>query len=134
MNAKKILLAEDDLDDQGLFTSFLQHRIDIDIMSIAGSGIALCDMLELIKENDQLPDLIILDQNMPRLNGLQTLQLLKGIDRYADIPMVVYSTYIDENLKGDCMAKGAFDVVSKPINKDGYNKMIDLLLKKILAK
>jgi CheY-like chemotaxis protein len=132
MSVKKILLAEDDLDDQNLFKTFLQHRTDIHIMPIAGNGVLLCDMLKQINEDVLLPHLIILDQNMPKLNGLQTLQLLKGDSRYARIPVFVYSTYMDDKLRTECLTYGAQGVLTKPITKNGYDEMIDIFLKRSL--
>jgi len=132
MSIKKILLAEDDLDDQVLFRSFLEHRRDIDILPIAENGVVVFDILEKIDGEEYLPDIIILDQNMPKRSGLQTLQLLKKTNRYNDIPVFVYSTYMDDKLKAECMANGALAVITKPVTKDGYNGLIDGFLKDAL--
>jgi DNA-binding response OmpR family regulator len=129
MDVKKVLLAEDDHDDQDFFKGFLKQRLDIEIMPIAENGVELFDTLEMIRDNKHLPHLIILDQNMPKRNGLQTLQLLKSTTRYAGIPIIVYSTYADHKLKTEGLANGALDVMTKPINKDGYNEMIDVFLR-----
>lgn len=125
MASKKVLLAEDDLDDQILFRDFLQHRTDITLMSIVENGVELFETLEEIPSPEELPDIIILDQNMPKRNGRQTLELLKESNRYAQIPVVVYSTYADQKLIDNCCKIGACTVVSKPISKEGYDKMID---------
>lgn len=122
---KKILLAEDDIDDQQLFYDFLQHRTDIVLMPAAENGVHLFDSLEKIASNNDLPDLIILDQNMPRRSGLQTLQLLKKTTRYAHIPVMLYSTYTDQQLIKLSSELGAFSVASKPVTKDGYDEMIN---------
>ena len=129
MYPKKILLAEDDIDDQKLFYDFLQHREDIVLMPVAENGVHLFDSLEKITRADDLPDLIILDQNMPKRSGLQTLQLLKTTNRYAHIPVMVYSTYTDQQLIKVSSEMGAFSVASKPVTKDGYDEMINCFLK-----
>ena len=98
MAPKKLLLAEDDGDDQQLFRDFLVHRRDVTLMPIAENGVELLAALELIKHANDLPSIIILDHNMPRLNGLQTLQILKREKRYSHIPVIVYSTYVDDDL------------------------------------
>ena len=125
----KILLAEDDGDDQKLFRDFLQHREDILILPIAENGVDLITKLEEIPGKGSLPDLIILDQNMPRQNGLQTLQYLKESEPYRNIPVVIYSTYCDNNLIKKCTDHGACAVVTKPISREGYEEMLDELLK-----
>ena len=129
MYPKKILLAEDDIDDQKLFYDFLQNREDIVLMPMAENGVHLFDTLEKITSADDLPDLIILDQNMPKRSGLQTLQLLKKNNRYAHIPVMVYSTYTDQQLIKVSSEMGAFSVASKPVTKDGYHEMINCFLK-----
>jgi CheY-like chemotaxis protein len=132
MAPKKILLAEDDVDDQFLFNDFLGYRTDIVLMPVAENGVALVDSLESITEADDLPDLIILDQNMPKRNGLQTLQLLKETHRYTHIPVMIYSTYADQQLINEGSKMGASAVMPKPLTKEGYDKMIDAFLKVLL--
>ena len=129
MSPKKILLAEDDIDDQKLFYDFLQNRKDIVLLPVVENGVHLFDSLEKITSADDLPDLIILDQNMPRRSGLQTLQLLKTTNRYAHIPVMVYSTYTDQQLIKVSSEMGAVSVASKPVTKDGYDDMINCCLK-----
>jgi CheY-like chemotaxis protein len=131
MIAKRVLIAEDDEDDQELFHYFLGNRKDIILMSIVENGVELIEKLESITSSDDLPDFIILDQNMPKQNGLQTLRLLKGERQYATIPVMVYSTYIDQNLVDSCMSSGASALMTKPITQEGYNEMIDAFLKHV---
>src|SRR3982751_1160607 len=131
MLPKKVLLAEDDVDDQKLFYEFLRHRPDIILLPAAENGEDLLHSLKMIADDGHLPDLIILDQNMPKRNGVQTLQILKSTDDYQDIPVVVYSTYTDAQLIETCTEAGASIVVPKPISKEGYNQMIDAFLQLI---
>ncbi|SIN76193.1 response regulator [Chitinophaga niabensis] len=122
---KKILLAEDDKDDQDFFHDFLQEREDILLLPIASNGE---ELLEYLDNTTELPDAIILDQNMPKLNGLQTLQQLKITSRYSDITVMVYSTSTDDNLIKESNMLGATLVVSKPSSYKGYQRMIDELI------
>jgi CheY-like chemotaxis protein len=68
---------------------------------------------------------------MPKKNGLQTLQLLKESERYIHIPVMIYSTYTDEQLKKNSFQLGASAVVTKPTSKEEYNKMMDIFLRNI---
>ena len=129
MGPKKILLAEDDLDDQELFFDFLLKRQDIDLLPIVDNGVALVDYLSGIPDVQFFPDLIILDQNMPLKNGIQTLQFLKTNDRFSHIPVISYSTYTDERLIHTCSSLGASGVFVKPFTKEGYDNMINDFLK-----
>jgi len=128
MLRKKILLAEDDPDDQILFYDFLSHREDIHILPAVENGVELLDLLDATKDDKELPHLIILDQNMPKKNGLQTLAILKAHERYYRLPVVIYSTYIDEQLEKPCLQLGACMVYGKPHTKAGYEKMLNAFL------
>src|SRR5687768_499544 len=94
---KKILLAEDDPDDRGFFFEFLEHRRDLLLLPPVENGEEVFEFLEKA-QNGNFPDLIILDQNMPKCNGLQTLAILKNNSHYENIPVFVYSTYTDDYL------------------------------------
>lgn len=125
MEAWNVILVEDDPDDRDLFNTFLTQRKDVNILPTVGNGIELIEYLESISSGQKLPDLIVLDQNMPMMNGKQTLQYLKSSPRYSKIPAVVYSTYTDSRLIVDCKELGARMVASKPIDDEGYQKMMD---------
>lgn len=127
MTLWKILLAEDDGDDQKLFCDFLSHRKDIVIMPVAENGEELLELLENTPNQD-LPHVIVLDQNMPKSNGLQTLAALKARDRFAHLPVIIYSTYLDKQLVSNSKAAGAALVIAKPIAKKGYEEMMDAIL------
>lgn len=126
---KKVLLAEDDSDDRDLFLSFFESRTDIRVLPPHTNGLELIEYLKTVSSDHDLPDLIVLDQNMPKMNGKQTLAYLKSSDRYAKIPAVIYSTYTDTKLIIDCKKLGAQMVAVKPIDEEGYHKMMDDFLK-----
>lgn len=128
MLKKKILLAEDDVDDQLFFIDFLQHRTDIILMPVVQDGVKLLDQLNNINKESELPDYIILDQNMPKQNGIETLQLLKQDPRYFHIPVIIYSTYADKSLIEKGAQAGACLVASKPVLKEEYDELINTLL------
>ena len=132
MNPWKILLAEDDSDDQKLFCDFLLHRTDIVLTPLAENGAEALEILERTTD-EELPDLIILDQNMPKSNGLQTLAAIKAHDRLAHLPVVIYSTYTDDILVSKSMAEGAVLVIGKPVSKKGYEEMLDTVLKAVAS-
>ena len=125
MLPKTILLAEDDADDRSFFLDFLIHRNDISAISTVENGEEVFNFLETIYEASQLPHIIILDQNMPKRNGLQTLQMLKQNSVYKKIPVFMYSTYADENLASQSLDCGATLVLAKPFSPDGYQQMMD---------
>ena len=128
MTKKRILLAEDDVDDQQFFLDFLQNRDDLVLLPVAQDGVMLIEQLERIADTPDMPDYIILDQNMPKQNGLQTLRLLKDDTRFSHIPVIIYSTYTDDMLIKKGTETGACLVVSKPLSKEDYDKMVNLFI------
>jgi CheY-like chemotaxis protein len=129
MGRKKVIVVEDDPDDQELFTIFYGNRQDIRLLPAVSNGIELIDYLQRAISVHDLPDLIVLDQNMPLMNGKQTLEFLGTSERFSKIPTVIYSTYTDANLINECRRLGARMVVEKPIDHSGYQKMMDDFLK-----
>lgn len=62
------------------------------------------------------PDLILLDFNMPVHNGLVCLEEIKKKKELRHIPVIMYSTCIDNTLQQEAMNKGAFRCIQKPIS------------------
>ncbi len=79
----------------------------------AENGQAALDLLD--RRGDEI-ELILLDVNMPVMDGFQTLQALKDDDRLRHIPVIMV-TMLDE--AGDGIALGAADYLTKPLSRDG---------------
>lgn len=123
LTSRKILLAEDDEDDRLIFSAIIAEIKGSDFsFDSVENGIEVLRCLAGIEEG--LPSLIVLDQNMPRMNGRETLVALKADARYAHIPVVIYSTYNDSRLIGECLAAGAEELITKPDSFEGFRDMI----------
>src|SRR5690349_6574353 len=105
---RRILLAEDDLDDQQIFSEVIQDITnDIDLVIVSDGEQVLTVMERLDKEDpENLPDLVILDQNMPRLKGDETIKLIRENPKFDHIPTVIYSTYHDSRFIESCKRLG----------------------------
>lgn len=101
MNPPTILWADDDLDDLELFREAILTRHQNCQLFTFSNGL---ELLESLRSGNHIADplLIILDINMPRLNGKETLQVLKGESRYAKIPVVLCSTSQNESDQDFC--------------------------------
>lgn len=89
MDHKVILLADDDSDDTEMFCEALA---DIDPGIICHCAINGRELLKMLNELSEKPQLIFLDLNMPIMNGWQCLKLLKEDERYKHIPVIMIST------------------------------------------
>lgn len=112
-NLMTILYADDDRDDRDLMTEAL-NEIDPSIScQIAADGQELLNMLH---KNSELPDYIFLDINMPVMNGRECLIALKKDKRLREIPVVIYSTTVNNSEVNDFYHLGASTFIQKPNN------------------
>jgi CheY-like chemotaxis protein len=87
-STKHIFYLDDDQDDLDLFESALQEvRPDFKLTTLLDSQL----MIETL-ERVGVPDLIILDINMPVKNGMECLRELRDLQAYQHIPIIIYST------------------------------------------
>jgi len=113
MEARTILLVDDDPEDRDILLDALDTLNAKDIISFAENGE---EALALLDRYAQIPNVIILDLNMPRMGGTQTLRQLKKDSRYKHIPVVIYSTSINPLEKEECMQIGAYSYITKPVS------------------
>jgi CheY-like chemotaxis protein len=82
-SSKFILLGEDDIDDEELLKELFSSVDSSFALTFINNGRHLVEHLDTLSDN-QLPCLLILDYNMPELNGADILENLKTRSRYAD--------------------------------------------------
>jgi CheY-like chemotaxis protein len=83
--------------------------------------------LEKIEPN-LYPSLIVLDNTLPGMNADDILSLLKKDDRYAHIPVVVYSSFISPQKKEQLLAMGAYACMEKASIMDDVVKVAKELM------
>src|SRR5438105_2950452 len=94
-----ILLVDDDPDDLELFTEAIKNNNpDLNVVH-AFNGREAIDLLSVEKD---LPCLIIMDMNMPVLNGKETIAAIKKLDSLHSIPIVVLTTSASETDQKYC--------------------------------
>jgi CheY-like chemotaxis protein len=118
----RILYADDDCDDH----FFLRESISC--TGLPADIVYLTDgdqVIHYLENNrDALPSLIVLDLNMPRLNGKQTLERLKTDNRFSDIPVIILSTSNNRTDKEFCTSRGAASYLVKPGHFEGYQEVV----------
>lgn len=90
--ACKILHIDDDPDDQQLFTNALRSVSEHSQIIKAVDGSDGLDLLFLMKKSNSLPCMIVLDINMPKLNGRETCIAIKKDEVLSKIPLIILST------------------------------------------
>jgi DNA-binding NarL/FixJ family response regulator len=107
-----ILIVDDDPDDLGFIEEACNNIAPQVIIKTGRNGKEVFDILNKMNDSE-LPSLIILDFNMPLLNGLQVLKKLKLTDRYKSIATVIYSTGVNPVDIAEVIRSGAFGFYTK---------------------
>ena len=128
--ARRVLMADDDPEDVLLFRdAFKRSGIREELQSVS-DGQELVDFLHAAHSADKpLPDLILLDLNMPRKDGREALAEIKGDPLLRSIPTIVLTTSSREEDVQRCYELGANSYVRKPST---FDSMVDFarILKK----
>ena len=107
-----ILLADDDENDRMIFQeAFEEIKIKTSIHTV-NNGIQLMEYLKT--KNTNLPDILFLDLNMPRKNGLECLREIRNDKKLNDISIAIYSTSASEKDIEETFRLGANVYINKP--------------------
>lgn len=114
-----ILLVDDSAEDQYLTTEALEAAGGKNKMCTLDSGEELLAYLHregpyAAEGSAPRPHLVLLDLNMPRMNGHETLAELRKIDEYRNLPVIVYSTSAVEDDVNLAYSGGANAYIAKP--------------------
>ena len=120
----KILYADDDSDDHFILNEFIQSGGINAEMVFADDG---QEAIRYLENAEQLPALIILDLNMPRLDGRQTLSRIKKHPHFSGIPVVMLSTSENKAEQELCTREGAAFYFIKPRHHTGYRSLVQSL-------
>lgn len=110
----KILLADDDPDDVSILKDAVKDIYPHNLIAAVENGHAALELLNAQYEAGHIPNLIVLDLNMPRMNGSDTLRIIKSDDRFKEIPVIIFSTSINPAEKDRCLKLGAHSYMIKP--------------------
>jgi len=111
---KTIMLVEDNKGDAVLAKEALIYNKSETVLIHVFNGDELFEYL--YKTENKKPDLIVLDLNLPGINGFEILQILKKDPVTERIPVIVFSTSNSENDIQKCRESRADDYISKPLD------------------
>jgi CheY-like chemotaxis protein len=86
------------------------------------------EALEILKIKEIIPDIILLDLNMPKLNGLEFLKILKSDATLKYIPSIILTTSGNQKDLLECYKTGIAGYVLKPLKYEDYTERIKKLL------
>lgn len=114
------------VDDQFAVRFFIQQALEesgYNVKAVASGSECLCLATSIHK-----PSLILLDQSMPGMTGLQVLSQLVQDDQAKHIPVIMISA--EDGLEDDARCFGVRDILSKPLDLDVFLKTIETTLEK----
>jgi CheY-like chemotaxis protein len=111
----RILWAEDGHDDQTLIRYSLDQISPKPKVTFVEDGVAALEALE-----GDAPDLVVLDINMPRMDGLQTLRTLRQAEATRHLRVVLFSTAREEDAAAEAARLGALEHIQKPIHYNDF--------------
>ncbi len=126
MSQKTLLLVDDDPEDQHIVRLALTEAgIQVNFET-ADSGMELLERFRAAEQGhkERLPDLVLLDFNMPVLDGISTLEKCRTFPDSDQVPILIFSTSRSELFIEEVLQRGAKDFLTKPVR---FEEMVHLL-------
>ncbi len=122
LNLLNILLADDDTDDCIFFKKALTELLIPTNLIAVHDGEQLMHLL--INETTELPDILFLDLNMPRKNGVECLSEIKASEKLKQLPVIMFSTSFEQEVVNRLYQNGAQYFIRKPSEFSQFKKII----------
>lgn len=132
MNTKVILLAEDNPDDVQLTLRALKKSKILNEVIVAQDGVEALDYLfgtgkYAGRDTKILPQVVLLDLKMPKMDGLEVLQRVRSDTRTKLLPVVVLTTSSEDRDRVESYKLGANSYVRKPVDFNQFAEAVNQL-------
>ena len=141
MKEPRIIIIEDDPDHADLILDIFETENVVSEVVLMKDGMEAVDYFQEVDPSNQIVqsnveggngrhsqiDLVILDLNLPKVNGMDVLKSLKRNPRYCSIPVVILSTSSDQETISEAYKNGANGYVTKPMSYDEFVDKIKML-------
>jgi CheY-like chemotaxis protein len=126
MKEVHILLVEDNAGDIFLIREALEENKVINKLSVIKDGVEVMDFLRKEKDFGQAdtPDLILLDINLPKKNGLEILEEIKTHEEFKKIPVIILTTSASATDISESYRRYANCFITKPVEAQSFLKVI----------
>ena len=119
-----VLLVEDNPDDEALTVHALRMRTTANV-EVARDGQEALDYL--INDAKDVPRLVLLDLELPNINGLEVLRRIRADERTRQVPVVILTSFSTPNDVAAAYRYGANSYVRKPVDFDQFADVIHQL-------
>jgi CheY-like chemotaxis protein len=120
----KILLIEDDEDDIELLEEALKENKVPYSLDVVMEGDKVTHYFNTVKT---LPQVIVLDFNLPKLHGREILHIIKSTHHLKDVPVVVLTTSAAKEDAEYALRLGAKHFITKPTSMKDFSKTVELI-------
>ena len=125
MESKVILLVEDNLKDEALTLRALKKSNIVNDVVVARDGVEALDYLfgtgaHAGRDTSDMPQLVLLDLKLPKVDGLQVLRRMRGDERTRRLPVVVFTSSSEEEDLINSYNLGANSYVRKPVDFEQF--------------
>lgn len=124
-------MAEDDEDDRFMLQNIFEEKGIKARLEFVSNGLELLAYLNKVRDEAGIlnyPKFILLDLNMPKMDGRQALLEIKNDPLYKKIPVVIFSTTNNEMEIDRCYELGANTYIIKPSNYTSFLQSIDTII------
>lgn len=125
--SKSIALAEDDSDDQLLFSEALKHICKESTLNAVADGMLLLEFLNA--RRNSLPDVIVMDVNMPGMSGIECLKIIRGTKGLDHLPVIIMSTSTNPHTIDDAFEHGADSYAVKPGTFNDLKQIVEKIVR-----
>jgi two-component system, response regulator len=131
-NRSGILLVEDDANDEFLTCRVLRKEAQLTDVTVARDGAEALDYLFARgayagRDAEELPLVILLDLNLPKIGGLDVLKAIRADERTRLVPVVIMSSSSEEGDRLVGYQNGANSYVVKPVLVDQFSEVVKQL-------
>ena len=121
---KRVVVIDDDYPIRLLIEKVLESKYKVDAFNNVAKA------MEHMTQSGN-PDVIITDIKLPVIDGKDFLKNIKTSGRFGDIPVVVVSSWNDEETKNECSKAGADAYIQKPFDPQVVVKIIDEVVNRV---
>jgi len=122
-DGQRTILIVDDFDDTRLLLRTWLEKKGYRVVEAENGNQAIAEA------ESQQPDLIIMDVEMPELDGLSATRKIRTLASSDKVPIVVVSAYAADQFRDDALAAGCNAYVSTPFEPEDLEKLIETLIK-----
>ncbi len=116
----RVMIVDDNMANLIMARKTLEDEYEVIPVS---SGISA---LECLNDMPELPDLVLLDVDMPNVNGFQVISEMKNIPKLINIPIVFLTAQDDDTTELESYNLGAVDYIKKPYTANLLKKRVDI--------